>query len=184
MIEIAEFMQTPNALWLLALAVLIFGVAPGLALRLLVLIYPKTDPRRRELRGEMKAVPYLERWLFVGEQLETVLVEGVPHRVAAIRQARARRSRRKPTWMKVWGHRAVVRPLFGGLFLMAAGAAFWSQPAAMVRILAEQNLPLVNPIVAVIAGIAASILGMGFMNLSGHEAIAIRRRLESRTPSR
>jgi hypothetical protein len=60
-------------------------------MRLLRLIYPKDDPRRAELLAELYAMKWIERPLFVGEQLETVLCEGVPVRVHAIRKAVRRR---------------------------------------------------------------------------------------------
>ncbi|MEU8636801.1 hypothetical protein AB0C38_31910 [Amycolatopsis sp. NPDC048633] len=69
--------------WDLALGLLVFGFAPGLVLRVVVLIYPKDDPRRRELLAELYAVKRLEQPFFVAQQLETVLFEGVPHRVKA-----------------------------------------------------------------------------------------------------
>lgn len=70
--------------WDLLLALLVFGFAPGLVLRVLVLIYPKDDPRRRELLAELYSMKRLEQPFFVAQQLETVLFEGVPHRVKAL----------------------------------------------------------------------------------------------------
>lgn len=63
---------------------LVFGFAPGFVLRLLVMIYPKGDARRKELVAELYVLPRLERPLFVAEQLETVLFEGMPTRFRAI----------------------------------------------------------------------------------------------------
>jgi hypothetical protein len=183
MIEIVEFLQTPDALWLLLLAVLLFGVPPGLVLRLLLLIYPKGDPRRRELRNEMKAVPYVERWLFVGEQFETVLVEGVPHRVAAIRQGlerrRAARSNRVPTWSS----RAVVRLFFGGAMNMTGGYFFMTQPAESAQWMADQGLPI-PAVIVFLMGMAGFFLGAGFLSLAGHEQRALARRAERRASSK
>lgn len=68
----------------LLLVVLVFGFAPGFCLRLLVKLYPKDDPRRQELVADLYALGHFERLLYVGEQLETVLFEGVPHRIRAI----------------------------------------------------------------------------------------------------
>jgi DNA-binding transcriptional MerR regulator len=56
------------------------GFAPGAVLRLIVLLFPKDDPRRMELLGELHAVPRLERPLWVLEQLEVGLFEGLRHR--------------------------------------------------------------------------------------------------------
>jgi hypothetical protein len=66
---------------MLALALLVFGFAPGLLLRLIVLAFPKDDPRRAELRGEMYHVPRFERPFWVMEQLEEALVEGLGQRL-------------------------------------------------------------------------------------------------------
>jgi hypothetical protein len=45
----------------LLLVVLVFGFAPGFCLRLIVLAYPRGDPRRAELIAEMRAVPRIQR---------------------------------------------------------------------------------------------------------------------------
>jgi AAA domain len=77
------------ASWQTLLFVLIvFGFAPGFVLRLLVRLYPPRDPRRRELVSELYAMDRIKRPLFVVEQLETVLFEGLPHRLHALRQPR------------------------------------------------------------------------------------------------
>lgn len=60
----------------------VFGFAPGAALRLIVLAFPRSDPRRRELLAELRAVPRLERPVWVAEQLEVALAEGVAGRLA------------------------------------------------------------------------------------------------------
>jgi hypothetical protein len=66
---------------MLALALLVFGIAPGLMLRLIVLAYVRDDPRRHELRGELYHVPRFERPFWVMEQLELALVEGLGERI-------------------------------------------------------------------------------------------------------
>jgi hypothetical protein len=81
----------PNML----LVLLVFGFAPGFCLRLIVLAYPRGDPRRSELIAELYAVPRIQRPLWVAEQLETALFEGLPHRLSPVlrwvaRQGRAR----------------------------------------------------------------------------------------------
>jgi hypothetical protein len=83
----------------LLLVVLVFGFAPGFCLRLIVLAYPSSDPRRAELIAELYAVSRIQRPLWVAEQLEVALFEGLAHRVsAAIRCVRAgRRPRAGPT---------------------------------------------------------------------------------------
>jgi hypothetical protein len=73
-------------------ALLVFGFAPGAALRLIILAFPRNDPRRRELRGELHNVPRIERPFWVIEQLEIALTEGVGGRLRkAIRHWSPRR---------------------------------------------------------------------------------------------
>jgi hypothetical protein len=60
---------------------LVFGFAPGALLRLIVLAFPKDDPRRQELRAELYAVPRIERPIWVVEQLEVALFEGLGERI-------------------------------------------------------------------------------------------------------
>jgi Uncharacterized protein conserved in bacteria (DUF2314) len=62
-------------------ALLVFGFAPGALLRLIVLAFPRDDPRRRELLAELHAVPRLERPFWVVEQLEVALFEGIRERL-------------------------------------------------------------------------------------------------------
>jgi hypothetical protein len=87
--------------WRTLVAVLVvFGVAPGLVLRAILLLYPKGHPRRKELIAELYVVPRWERPLFVAEQLEVGLTEGVPARVREIRVRRKRRRRMKKRRMR------------------------------------------------------------------------------------
>lgn len=89
-----ELLQTVASWPTLLLVVVVFGFAPGFCLRLIVLAYPRSDPRRSELIAELYAVPRIQRPLWVAEQLEVALFEGLSHRLrAALRQlARRRRS--------------------------------------------------------------------------------------------
>jgi Uncharacterized protein conserved in bacteria (DUF2314) len=64
-----------------AVALVVFGFAPGALLRLIVLAFPREDPRRRELLAELHAVHRLERPFWVIEQLEVALFEGVWERL-------------------------------------------------------------------------------------------------------
>lgn len=90
------------ASWPTLLSVLlIFGFAPGFLLRLLVMIYPREDPRRRELVAELYALRRLERPLFVAEQLETVLFEGVPGRARAALRGLRMLTRKRPSRLRV-----------------------------------------------------------------------------------
>jgi DNA-binding transcriptional MerR regulator len=66
----------------LGIALLVFGFAPGAVLRLIVFAFPPDDPRRRELLGELYAVPRIERPFWVIEQLEVGLFEGLRSRFA------------------------------------------------------------------------------------------------------
>ena len=61
--------------------VLMFGIAPGLMLRLISLAFHPSDPRRKELLGELPHVPYLERPLWVAQQLEVAVCEGLRDRI-------------------------------------------------------------------------------------------------------
>ncbi|TDD03320.1 hypothetical protein E1181_20735 [Saccharopolyspora terrae] len=87
MTELIEAMTSWRSL---GLALIVFGFAPGFVLRLLVLVYPKDDPRRTELVAQLYELSRLERLLFVAEQLETVLFEGFPHRVRSVLRSRDR----------------------------------------------------------------------------------------------
>jgi hypothetical protein len=76
----------------LGIVLLIFGLAPGVALRLIVLAFPRDDPRRRELLGDLYRVPWFERPFWVAGKLEVALFEGLPNRAArgkALRRAAA-----------------------------------------------------------------------------------------------
>lgn len=68
--------------WVAALVLLVgFGFAPGAALRLIVLAFPRDDPRREELLAELYAVPRRDRPVWVFEQLEIAVSEGLLGRV-------------------------------------------------------------------------------------------------------
>ncbi|MGH3936558.1 MAG: hypothetical protein ACRDS1_16530 [Pseudonocardiaceae bacterium] len=87
----AELLEAVASWPSLGLIVVVFGFAPGFCLRLIVFVYPRSDPRRAELIAELYAVPRIQRPLWVAEQLEVALFEGLGHRVSAvIRRRRAR----------------------------------------------------------------------------------------------
>jgi hypothetical protein len=71
----------------LGVALLVFGFAPGALLRLIVLLYPRGNLRRRELIGELYAVPRIERPFWVVEQFEVALFEGFCPRIKTRRAA-------------------------------------------------------------------------------------------------
>ncbi|MGH3773653.1 MAG: hypothetical protein ACRDRW_20045, partial [Pseudonocardiaceae bacterium] len=92
----AELVEAVESWPSLVLVIVMFGFAPGACLRLIVLAYPRHDPRRHELIAELYAVPRIHRPLWVAEQLEVALFEGLAHRVSAtirrltdLRRARA-----------------------------------------------------------------------------------------------
>src|SRR5262245_57670478 len=85
----------------LLIAVAVFGVAPGLILRLLVKLYPKGDPRRQELVNDLYHLNRWERLFYVGEQFETALSEGIPRRLRSIRMRRAERRYKKDSYEAV-----------------------------------------------------------------------------------
>lgn len=64
----------------LLLVVVAFGLAPGVVLRLLVRAYPRDHPRREELLGELYAMDFVKRPLWVAQQIETAVFEGLPAR--------------------------------------------------------------------------------------------------------
>ena len=67
----------------LVLVLVVFGFAPGFCLRLVVLAYPRSDPRRKELVAELYAIPRSQRPLWVAEQIEVALFEGLVRRMSA-----------------------------------------------------------------------------------------------------
>jgi hypothetical protein len=76
--ELADLIGVGPGLSLLGAVLLIYGVLPGTTLRAILLLYPKDDPRRRELLAEMYSIPKRrERLLWVAEQLETAVFEGM-----------------------------------------------------------------------------------------------------------
>src|SRR5690348_6208017 len=86
----------------LGAAVLVFGFAPGVALRLIVLLYPRGNLRRRELLGELYAVPRIERPFWVAEQLEVALFEGLRDRLTAWRAKRVKTADKEEVANKEW----------------------------------------------------------------------------------
>ena len=84
---IAQFLAWPT----LGVALLVFGFAPGVVLRLIMLCYRRGNPRRQELLSELYAVPRIERPFWVAEQLEVALFEGLRDRLRAWRDRRTPR---------------------------------------------------------------------------------------------
>jgi Uncharacterized protein conserved in bacteria (DUF2314) len=64
--------------WKLALLIIFsFAIFPQWVLRLLLLTYPRDDPRRKELLGELYPIKYYKRPFWVAEQFETALAEAI-----------------------------------------------------------------------------------------------------------
>lgn len=82
---ISEMLTWTTALPLFLITIAIFGFAPPFVLRFVLLLFPKGDLRRRELMAELRALPRRDRPIFVVEQIETGLMEGLPARWIAIR---------------------------------------------------------------------------------------------------
>lgn len=78
---VGEFLKAIVSWETFLVALLVFGFAPGAALRLIVLAFHREDPRRSEMLAELHAVPRWERPFWVFEQLEVALFEGVWERV-------------------------------------------------------------------------------------------------------
>ena len=81
-----------SAWWVFPATVMVtaafFGLFPGVALRLIVLLYPKDHLRRRELVAELYELNRLQRFDWVFQQLETALFEGLSSRLAQRRDRR------------------------------------------------------------------------------------------------
>jgi len=91
-----------SSLLSLLLVIGVFGFVPGFCLRLIVWAYPRDDPRRRELVAELYAVPRIQRPVWVAQQLEVALFEGLGHRVSAtIQRRRDRRRTRVPRGLRI-----------------------------------------------------------------------------------
>ena len=121
----------------LLLVLLVFGFAPGFCLRLIVLAYPRGDPRRAELIAELYAVPRIERPLWVAEQLEVALFEGLAHRVSTVIRRLTSRGRTRRSTLASWA----------GLLALLAGQAW------LAVVLVPQSLARANA--------WASVLGAG-----------------------
>src|SRR5580704_16359925 len=94
---IAQLLVWPT----LGVALLVFGFAPGVVLRLIVLFYRRGNPRRQELLGELYAVPRIERPFWVAEQPEVALFEGLSDRLRAWRDRRTPRTDRRTAMDKL-----------------------------------------------------------------------------------
>ncbi len=85
MTDIVDALLSPRAI---AVVLLLLALAPNLVLRCLVKAYPCDDPRRRELLSELRAVPIGERPVWVVEQIETALLDGLSSRLRSRKHGR------------------------------------------------------------------------------------------------
>ena len=117
-----------------ALALVVFGAAPGFCLRLILLAYRRSDPRRAELLAELYTVPYIQRPLWVAAQLEHAVCEGLGHRASeAIHQLTGRHQPRARTGI-VLGRTALawLALALTSLVWLVLGLAFWSWLLALL----------------------------------------------------
>ena len=82
-----NLLELAGAWRILLLAVVIFGLAPGVVLRLVVRAYPRGHSRREELVAELYAIDMAMRPFWVAQQFETALFEGLPTRWQARRKS-------------------------------------------------------------------------------------------------
>ncbi|MGH3911892.1 MAG: hypothetical protein ACRDTC_00555 [Pseudonocardiaceae bacterium] len=129
----AELVDTVASWPSLLLVIVVFGFAPGFCLRLIVLAYPRNDPRRTELLAELYAVPHLQRPLWVAEQLEVALFEGLVHRASG-----AFRRRSVFGWRSVLASLAVMIIAFAGLSMAARSAEPGDQMFPLTKVLYAQ----------------------------------------------
>ena len=184
----------------LLLVLVVFGFAPGFCLRLIVLAYPRNDPRRAELIAELYAVPRIQRPLWVAEQLEVALFEGLAHRVSAAlrrltgrRRARARAGDRAERLKFVVMVGAVAGAWVGvgvGVVVGAGvGAGAWAWVVAMVWAMvgvvagagagagavagAVAGVVVWAVVMAVVVAVAVVGAGAGVMAVVGAVAVAV-----------
>lgn len=123
MAELLKVLVSPwNFLWV----VVVFGFAPGFCLRLIVRVYPRNNPRRRELIAELYAIPYIKRPLWVAQQLETALFEGLGYRISVMIRLLARGH-----LVMLWPVKMILRFVTGspiGGYKYHKTDATWSKP--------------------------------------------------------
>jgi uncharacterized membrane protein len=171
----AELFEAVASWHSLLLVFVVFGFAPGFLLRLIVKIYPKNEPRRRELVAELYSLGRLERVLFVGEQLETVLFEGMPARARALRQ-RVRRTRKsRPPRTST-----TLRNLPG----MLVGAVLIFSPFITGELVSDQTDRTIIQIVGYVLLSAVLLVLLGLVTLLALRHLLARRREAGRSRDR
>jgi len=91
MAQLLDLVKSPSTY---LVAILIFSVLPKLVLQLMVKIYPKGHPRRKELLAECAFIKRRVRPFWVAENVVTALFDGVPVRIRQLKKARRRRAAR------------------------------------------------------------------------------------------
>ncbi|MFD1716018.1 hypothetical protein ACFSBZ_16205 [Amnibacterium flavum] len=84
MTEIVDLLSTTPLAALISIGTLVlvvWGIAPGLVLRLASLCFEKEDPKRREMIAELYVVPRWDQPLWVAQQVERSLMDGLGGRV-------------------------------------------------------------------------------------------------------
>lgn len=84
-----EYLQQVMHWRFLLIALIVFGFAPGAVLRFVLLAYPPDSMRRQELLAELYAMPTYFRPIWVAQQFETALFEGLPLRFGSWRRSRS-----------------------------------------------------------------------------------------------
>jgi hypothetical protein len=140
----------------LVFVVIVFGFAPGFCLRLIVLAYPRSDPRRTELIAELYAVPRIQRPLWVAEQLEVALFEGLARRVPGLLRRLSSRGRT--------GRQTVGRYLVSLLTTMAPSLGVMS-PFAMLYAFSI-GLETVGLAFAMVGGVSCLAFCLAYFVLS------------------
>ena len=85
MSDLLEALKSP---WQFLLAAIFIGFIPRLILRVVLFAYRKDNPHRREILAEYFAVPRIWRLIWVFEQAEAALFEGLPERWSKRRRSR------------------------------------------------------------------------------------------------
>ena len=145
-----ELLDVAASPWSLVLVLIVFGFAPGACLRLIVLLYPRGHPRRAELIAELYTVPRVERPLWVAEQLEVALFEGLPNHVSATLR-----------WSARLRPRVVARYVAGGVLVLIGTFVGGSALTAVVVIGNATGFVPLLVLVLVLGSAIAFAIGIG-----------------------
>jgi hypothetical protein len=107
----------------LLIALLAFGFAPGIALRIIVLAFKRSDPRRQELLAELYNIPRHDRPFWVAEQLEVALSEGLLPRLVKMVKRWNLGHRISRWWRSFWHSKpeGSLATYFSSLALLGSG---------------------------------------------------------------